>query len=162
MKYCSRSQRCTNHLQIVLGYSIIEKITFGVIKISVLLAYRRIFRGDIFNIASLGMIIVCTLLALAFLITSAFQCHVRNWSLQYLAWSHRHHCIQAEISWSGYAISDIVTDLVLLFFPVPLVWKLQLTLSKKINVLLVFLLGSLSTAVGITRMVTILYFTYGK
>ncbi|KAJ5292491.1 uncharacterized protein N7443_008444 [Penicillium atrosanguineum] len=131
--------------EIVLGYSIVEKITFGVIKISVLMAYRRIFRGKIFNMASLGMIILCTLLALAFLITSAFQCHVRNW----------------KISWSGYAISDVITDLILLFFPVPLVWKLQLTLSKKISVLLVFLLGSLSTAVGITRMVTILYFTYG-
>lgn len=103
----------------------------------------------------------CTLLALSFLITSALQCHVRNWSLKYLDWSHRKHCIQAEISWSGYAISDVVTDLILLLFPVPLVWKLQLTLSKKISVLVVFLLGSLSAAVGITRMVVILYFTYG-
>lgn len=69
--------------------------------------------------------------------------------------------IQAEISWSGYAISDVISDFILLFFPIPLVWKLQLTMSKKTSVLLVFLLGSLSTAVGITRMVVILYFTYG-
>ncbi|KAJ5744307.1 hypothetical protein N7533_009177 [Penicillium manginii] len=148
--------------RIVLGYSIVEKITFGVIKTSVLLAYRRIFRGKIFNAVSLGMIIVCTVLALAFLITSAFQCRVRNWSLQYQSWSHQRHCIQAEISWSGYAIADVVTDFVLLLFPVPLVWKLQLTLSKKISVLLVFLLGSLSTAVAIVRMVVILFFTYGS
>lgn len=148
-------------LQIVLGYSIVEKITFGVIKISVIMAYRRIFRGRGFNIASLCMMVVCTLLALSFLITSALQCHVRNWNLKYLEWSHRKHCIQAEISWSGYAIADVLTDLVLLLFPVPLVWKLQLTMSKKISVLLVFLLGSLSTAVGIVRMVVILYFTYG-
>lgn len=107
------------------------------------------------------MIVICTILALAFLITSAFQCHVRNWGLQYLAWSHRRHCIQAEISWSGYAIADVITDLALLLFPVPLVWKLQLTLSNKVSVLLVFLLGSVSTAVGIVRMVVILYFTYG-
>lgn len=149
------------HYQIVLGYSIVEKVAFGVIKISVLLAYRRIFRGPTFNIASLAMIAICALLAIAFLITSALQCHVRNWSLQYLAWSHRRHCIQAEVSWSGYAIADVVTDLVLLLFPVPLVWQLQLTVSKKISVLLVFLLGSLSTAIGITRMVVLLYFTYG-
>ncbi|KAJ6081224.1 hypothetical protein N7499_006098 [Penicillium canescens] len=89
------------------------------------------------------------------------QCHVRNWSLQYFAWSHRRHCIQAEISWSGYAITDVVTDILLLLFPVPLVWQLQLTIFKKISVLLVFLLGSLSTAIGITRMVVLLYFTYG-
>lgn len=107
------------------------------------------------------MIVVCTFLALSFLITSAFQCHVRNWSLKYLDWSHRNHCIQAAISWSGYAISDVVTDIILLLFPVPLVWKLQLTMSKRISVLLVFLFGSLSTAVGITRMVVILYLTYG-
>jgi hypothetical protein len=147
--------------QIVLGYSIVEKVAFGVIKISVLLAYRRIFRGKTFNVASLTMIAICALLAISFLITSALQCHVRNWSLQYLAWSHRRHCIQAEISWSGYAIADVVTDLLLLLFPVPLVWQLQLTFSKKISVLLVFLLGSLSTAIGITRMVVLLYFTYG-
>lgn len=108
------------------------------------------------------MIIVCTMLALAFLVTSAFQCNVRNWSLQYQTWSHRRHCIQAEISWSGYAIADVITDFTLLLFPVPLVWQLQLTLSKKISVLLVFLLGSLSTAVAIVRMVVILFFTYGR
>ncbi|KAJ5570551.1 uncharacterized protein N7459_009981 [Penicillium hispanicum] len=147
--------------RIVLGYSIVEKVTFGAIKISVLLAYRRIFRGRPFNIASLCMITVCVFLALAFLITSAFQCHVRNWSRQYLAWSHRHHCIQAEISWSGFAISDVVTDLIILLFPVPLVWSLQLTLSKKISVILVFLLGSLSTAIGVVRMAVVLTFTYG-
>lgn len=147
--------------QIVLGYSIVEKITFGVIKINVLLAYRRIFRGNFFHVVSLGMIVFCTILALAFLITSAFQCNVRNWSLQYLAWSHRRHCIQAEISWSGYAIADVITDIVLLLFPVPFIWKLQLTLSKKISILLVFLLGSLSTAVAIVRMAVILVFTYG-
>ena len=145
----------------MLGYSVVEKIAFGLIKISVLLAYRRIFRGRTFNIASLGMITVCTLLAVSFLFTSAFQCHVRNWSLQYLDWSHRHHCIQAEISWSGFAISDVITDLIILLIPVPVVLKLQLTLSKKISVLVVFLLGALSTAIGITRMVVILYFTYG-
>ncbi|KAJ6078951.1 hypothetical protein N7467_008704, partial [Penicillium canescens] len=68
---------------------------------------------------------------------------------------------EAEISWSSYAIADVVTDILPLLFPVPLVWQLQLTISKKISVLLVFLLGSLSTAIGITRMVVLLYFTYG-
>ena len=131
------------------------------IKISVLLAYRRIFRGKIFNLASLCMITVCTCLALAFLVTSALQCNVRNWGREHLAWSHRHHCVQAEVSWSGYAISDVITDLIILLIPVPLVLKLQLTLSKKISILLVFLLGSLSTAIGITRMVVILYFAFG-
>lgn len=145
----------------MLGYSIVEKLAFGVIKISVLLAYRRIFRGKTFNIVSLCMIVLCTLLALAFLITSALQCHVRNWNLKYLAWSHRRHCIQAAISWSGYAISDVVTDLIILLIPAPLIWQLQLTTSKKVSVLVVFLLGSFSTAVGIVRMIVILYFTYG-
>ena len=107
------------------------------------------------------MIVVCTLLAIGFLITSAFQCHVRNWSLEYLDWSHRRHCIQAEISWSGFAISDVITDIVLLFFPIPLVWDLQLALSKKISVIVVFLLGSFSTTIGIVRMAVILHFTYG-
>lgn len=107
------------------------------------------------------MIVICTVLVLSFLITSAFQCHVRNWSLEHLDWSHRTHCIHAEISWSGYAITNVVTDFILLLSPVPLRWKLQLTLSKKSSMLLVFLLGSLSTTVRITRMVVILYFTYG-
>ena len=131
------------------------------IKINVLLAHRRIFRGKAFNIASLCMIVICTFLALSFLISSAFQCHVRSWSLKYLDWSHRKHCIQAEISWSGYAIPDVITDFILLRSPILLVWKLQLSVSKKISVLLVFLLGSLSTAVGITGIVVILYFTHG-
>lgn len=145
----------------MLGYSIVEKLAFGVIKISVLLAYRRIFRGKAFNIVSLCMIVICTLLALAFLITSALQCHVRNWSLKYVAWSHRRHCIQAATSWSGYAISDVITDLIILLIPLPLIWQLQLTTSKKVSVLMVFLLGSFSTAVGVVRMAVILYFTYG-
>ncbi|KAJ5232061.1 hypothetical protein N7468_005017 [Penicillium chermesinum] len=149
--------------QIVLGYSVVEKITFGVIKIGVILAYRRMFRGKRwFDLASLIMIIVNTLLAVAFLIVSACQCKVRNWNLKYVDWSHRRHCVQAEVSWSAFAICDVITDILLLLLPIPMVWMLQLTTSKKISVMLVFLLGSLSTAVGIVRMVVILYFTYGR
>jgi hypothetical protein len=122
----SYPRECTDSAQIVLGYSIVETITFGVIKINVLLAHRRIFRGKAFNIASLCMIVICTFLALSYLISSAFQCHVRSWSLKYLDWSHRKHCIQAEISWSGYAIPDVITDFILLRFPILLVWRLQL------------------------------------
>ncbi|KAJ6171728.1 hypothetical protein N7470_000795 [Penicillium chermesinum] len=136
--------------QIVLGYSVVEKITFGVIKIGVILAYRRMFRGKRwFDLASLIMIIVNTLLAVAFLIVSACQCKVRNWNLKYVDWSHRRHCVQAEVSWSAFAICDVITDILLLLLPIPMVWMLQLTTSKKISVMLVFLLGSLSTAVGI-------------
>ncbi|KAJ5898854.1 hypothetical protein N7495_003598 [Penicillium taxi] len=148
--------------KIMLGYSIIEKLAFGLIKISVLLSYRRVFPGKKFNIAALTMIGVLSLLTIAFVITSTFQCPTRNWSLTHAAWAKKKHCIQSEVSWSGFSISDVATDLIILLFPVIPVWKLQLTTSKKMSVILVSILGSLSTGIGIVRMVVILVFTYNS
>ena len=42
-----------------------------------------------------------------------------------------------------YGFCNVVTDVLLIFMPVPLIWKMQTNRSKKIGVALVFATGSL-------------------
>lgn len=43
----------------------------------------------------------------------------------------------------GHAVANMVGDIVILLVPVPLVWRLQLRRSQKIQILSIFLLGGL-------------------
>jgi hypothetical protein len=145
---------------VVMAYSIVEKLAFGTLKISIVLMYRRIFQQRWFQRLSTAVCVFLALWALAFLTTSSLQCRVRNWELWYVPWTLQNHCISAELSWVGFSISDVATDIFVLSLPLPIVWRLHMSQAKKLTTSVVMLLGLLSTAIGIAKMVVILYFTY--
>lgn len=53
------------------------------------------------------------------------------------------HCINIEAFFLGQAIPNIVSDIVILLLPQQQVWKLEMSLQKKIALCCIFLLGSL-------------------
>ncbi|CAG8971838.1 hypothetical protein HYALB_00001949 [Hymenoscyphus albidus] len=54
------------------------------------------------------------------------------------------------------AISDVLMDIIILLFPVPLVLKLQLSRSNKFAVMVIFFLGAISFIASVVRLVIIL------
>ncbi|KAG9236839.1 hypothetical protein BJ875DRAFT_523745 [Amylocarpus encephaloides] len=53
------------------------------------------------------------------------------------------------------AITDLVTDLGVLVLPLPLLWKLQIAMRKKIAISVVFALGSVATIASAVRLINI-------
>ena len=52
-------------------------------------------------------------------------------------------CINIHSFFIGIAVPNIITDIALLVMPLPYMWRLQVTLPKKIALMFVFILGGL-------------------
>ena len=117
--------------------------TFGVVKLSVLLLYRRIFTGTLFVRYSLMMCVLIVLWSLSFVFTLGFACGT---NLSY-AWTDYiaviEHCDNVTALSFAFSASDLITDLMVLTIPIPMVWKLQKSTLKRLEICGVFLLGLL-------------------
>ena len=52
------------------------------------------------------------------------------------------HCIETIKADYRYGSLNFITDLIMFVLPLPMVWKLQLSLKQKIGISLVFMAGS--------------------
>jgi hypothetical protein len=112
----------------------------GIVKISILLMYARVFPTRGFRIAAytLGTIVISWVIAI--ICVSVFQCTpiARAWDM-----SLPGTCINLKGSFIGNAVPNILTDIAILSLPVHVVWGLQATIVHRLSVIGVFLLGSL-------------------
>ncbi len=103
------------------AFNLLQVIVLGTIKLSVILFYRRIFRGKAFDYYSKGMIVVVGAWWIAFFFSFLFECGIH---FEYL-WSTLlnlvTHCADEEIFFKAYAISDVVIDGLILVMPIPIV-----------------------------------------
>ncbi|RSL38151.1 hypothetical protein CEP53_015127 [Fusarium sp. AF-6] len=60
-------------------------------------------------------------------------------------------CLAPGPSFTGYAVVTIVADIVVAVLPVPVLWKLEIRLSKKLGLIGIFGLGIFTTVCGIMR-----------
>jgi hypothetical protein len=112
-------------------------------KLSVLVLFIRIFRSRKF--------LVCTYSTMAFLIIAGlwmvfsgflFCIPVRDfWSVNYK--THTGHCLPEGPVWYANAAMQILTDVVILILPMPLLSKLHLPRRQKVGMMLVFGVGIL-------------------
>ena len=98
-----------------------QVIVLGTIKLSVLFFYRRIFRGKAFDYYSRGIIAIVVAWTIAFFFTVLFECGTK---FEYL-WSTLSdlltHCTNGVMYLKAYAISDVITDGLILATPIPIV-----------------------------------------
>jgi hypothetical protein len=111
------------------------------IKFSILAMYRRVFtisRGFNRALIIVGLIVLGWMISVT--IAQIFTCAPIEG-----AWDpmKAKHCIDQKKFYYGNAISNVITDVMLLAMPLPIVWKLNMSIKKKINVTLVFILGGL-------------------
>jgi hypothetical protein len=91
----------------------------------VLFLFRRIFVGKIFNIVSIVSITVVAAWTLSFFFANTFECGVNPrfyWSTPKLLAAH---CGQYKYIMLGHTVSDVITDLMVLAIPLPIIWKLD-------------------------------------
>lgn len=110
------------------------------IKVSLLLFYRRIFSTAQFRLRTniVGALVIAWLFINNFL--AAFQC--RPIRKAWLALTPG-HCIEPLGLILGLQAGNTALDIIILALPVYAISKLQMSLAKKISVLAIFLLGGL-------------------
>ena len=103
------------------AFNLLQVLILGSIKLSVIYFYRRIFRGKAFDLYSKGMIAIVCAWTIAFFFTVFFECGT---DFRYL-WGRLldllTHCTDDVMYLKSYAISDVITDGLILVMPIPTV-----------------------------------------
>lgn len=125
-----------------LIYFCLYIVTLATIKFSILLLYYRIFKIASFKMAVyiVGSI-VAVWATVAFFIT-LFECTPISdfWSIDL---TKVPHCIDRPMLFNATAASNTILDIMILCLPIPRIVKLQLSVSKRVQLLLTFMLGTL-------------------
>lgn len=104
-------------------------LALGLIKLSVLFFYRRIFRGRAFDILNWILITLVVLWTLGFFLVQVFDCRTHfftNWGPV----KDLEKCLNPFNQLFAYSISDVIIDVFILVLPVPLVSIVNLSYSQ--------------------------------
>jgi hypothetical protein len=137
---------CLHNLQLILTplvyiCELLYVITIGLVKVSILLFYLRVFPLKSLHLASRAMITYCVGSTVAFVLVTAFQCHPIEYT-----WNKDikgGYCVNYNaVAWANAAI-NIQQDLLIILLPVNALRSLQLCLKKKIGMYAMFGVGGL-------------------
>ncbi|KAI1764515.1 hypothetical protein GGR53DRAFT_530338 [Hypoxylon sp. FL1150] len=135
------------------AYQLIGTVGLAVIKLSVLLFYRRIFSVRAFRTVNNILIGLTVAWGVAFTFAVAFQCVPVSTFWDKLEKDYGDSCVKVQPFYLALAISDLLLDAAIFIVPIPHVQRLQMHWKQKIAVTGIFLLGSIVVAIGITRAV---------
>ncbi|KAJ0414238.1 hypothetical protein BJY00DRAFT_318998 [Aspergillus carlsbadensis] len=141
-------------MKIIFAYVILYATTVPMVKLSVLLLYRRIFRltWTLYLCAFLSIgytISVSTAISLACVPTSYFW---TQW-VDPLSGGYCRINLYLFYLWNG--VANLLTDVIILCLPMPIVWRLQMPKSQKWAISGIFLLGGFVCVATIVRIYTI-------
>lgn len=117
-------------------------LSIGLIKLSVLLLYRRLFNvSRIFNIYSAVLIVLTVLWMVGFLTANIFQCGTHPAA----AWTSgkmlMKYCDDISTATTSRAITNVVMDLLIVVSPMPIIWQMRMSMTQKLQVTAIFALG---------------------
>ncbi|KAJ5655713.1 hypothetical protein N7507_007663 [Penicillium longicatenatum] len=125
--------------KLLMAYDCVYCTTIGMIKLSVLLMYTRIFPTREFRVAAivLGVITAAWILVIACM--SVIQCAPieRAWDT-----SIPGACIDASASFIANAVPNIVTDIAIILLPIRALWRMKPTITHRLSVIALLLLCS--------------------
>ena len=127
---------------------------------SVVLLYRRIFIGSVFNIVTLVWTGVIVLWTVGFIMAGLLECGSHITALFASPGDYARFCGSAILAGRGMVASDVVTDIITLIMPLPMVsthtkqtlkkalihrkiFNLQMPLRRKVGIATIFAVGLL-------------------
>lgn len=112
----------------------------ALIKISIMLLYRRVFPTPWFQkTVNIGMILL-VLEKGVFLLLVVFRCMpiAAIWDVRLAS-----NCLDLNVIGFSGGVVGIVDHVLIMILPLPELWKLRLSTKKKVHLALVFVVGSL-------------------
>ncbi|OTA98111.1 hypothetical protein M426DRAFT_28773 [Hypoxylon sp. CI-4A] len=145
------------------AFQTVEKIPFGLIKLSILFLWRRLFKpSNTFVRICWIMIGVTAAWSIAFFFATIFRCGTKiekNWAP---IGTFFEQCSNPLEIIATFAATDILTDFIIMFMPIPLIWNLQMPFRRKVGITGIFMLGLFTISAGIARMYLYLVSDYDK
>ena len=117
-------------------------LTITMVKLSILLLYRRIFVTQGFKRTTIYIGLLCLTWFFIAIFMDLFQCDpfkaAFNAELLFT-----NHCINLQAFYWGITAANLTLDVILLYLPLHMVWGLQLPKRQKFALSGIFLLGGL-------------------
>ncbi|KAI3343634.1 hypothetical protein F4824DRAFT_507434 [Ustulina deusta] len=141
----------TLFLKYLVAVSIWYVATIGISKLSICMLYRRLFpQRSVFVILCITVgILIGTSIAGVFAGFLACRPFWTNWGPPSI---QKTHCIDKQPLFVWSTLPNIITDVIMLAIPLPLVWRLQASTSLKIALTFTFLIGSIGLVASILRL----------
>ncbi|KAA6411597.1 MAG: hypothetical protein FRX48_04877 [Lasallia pustulata] len=133
----------------LLALELMSISALTLIKLSVLLFYRRIFTAPAFRLPVWIVGSIVTAWGIAFFFANLLQCTPISGFWEY---NVQRNCVNSKHLVNAYQGLNIMTDVTILVMPWPMIWGLQLPTRRKAQVGGIFLLGAFVCAVPIIRM----------
>lgn len=129
-----------NEILLKIIYALLQCLlaSYAATRFSILALYLRIFRHKILRRAIWTLVLFVTLQWLGFAITSVFQC-----SPVYHFWDRAVEgtCVDVDKFYRSVTPFNLVVDVVLVLMPLPTVWQLRATNTRKWALTLLFGIG---------------------
>jgi len=123
-----------------MAAEIILNLAIFTTKVSILLLYHRIFPGRTFTkvLWSIGAFVAVWTLAAA--LVDIFQCVPVQ-----AQWNPTipHTCVNIDAELTAVSVLNVLSDFSILGLPLPMLWKLNTTRKRKMQLIAIFMLGSL-------------------
>ncbi|KAI4180910.1 MAG: hypothetical protein L6R41_006944 [Letrouitia leprolyta] len=110
-------------------------------KLSILAMYLRLFPvKKVYRYTIFTLMFIITANGIAGVLTSGLSCRplATRWNPKLGG-----ECINVTYYWRYISLANIISDVVMLILPLPIVWKLQVSLPQKLSLTVLFLTGSL-------------------
>ncbi|KAJ6783045.1 hypothetical protein PWT90_01867 [Aphanocladium album] len=124
------------------------KIAVCLNKVATILLYLRLFSSPRFRVAAFTIMGIIIAASIGSICATIFQCvPVAG------AWDHsiKAQCIHSGQFWVAYAVLNVLTDVMVLVLPIPMVSRLKFGKRDKVMLYGLFLLGSFVTITSILR-----------
>ncbi|KAI1741318.1 hypothetical protein F4680DRAFT_73495 [Xylaria scruposa] len=150
------TDQLTTTSKIEFAYAILLPLTLGFVKSSFLFFYMRIFsihRKSPTNIFLVGLIVFVVLWAITFSLARVLGCGLDVEAHWGSARDRVTKCRGSTTVLLVLCITDFAADLAIIIIPVKLVWGLNLSTRNKVAVCAVFLLGLVTVAASLVRLI---------
>ncbi|KAI1126437.1 hypothetical protein F5Y10DRAFT_244750 [Nemania abortiva] len=139
--------------KIFYAFILTQSVAFGLAKLSILYFYRRIFSSRTFKTITSVMIVIVGIWSIGFFFAYLFRCGTNFWALWAPLMFLIEYCYDSKPLFYTLAISDVITDFIILSLPLFRVWRLNMSMAKRLALSGVFLLGAIEISTGIARLV---------
>ncbi|KAF2790860.1 hypothetical protein K505DRAFT_364341 [Melanomma pulvis-pyrius CBS 109.77] len=134
------------------GYAIEQLYCIAVVfpKLSILASYLRIFLDRRYRIITyvLGGVIAAT--GIAGVVTSLASCQPFSARYQSPEYADQ-HCINTLAYWRWISLPNILTDVIMLVLPLPILWGLRMSKKDRVALILIFVTGSIGIVTSVIR-----------
>ncbi|KAI6779409.1 integral membrane [Emericellopsis cladophorae] len=139
-------------LQLMISYALTYTVAISAIKISVLLFYLRVFVGKRFRRVTLVVMGFVCLYTAANVLLLALMCRpfAGNYDLTIPA-----TCADRPKVFIAIGAYNIISDVVILLLPIPMIWRLKTGREVKAGLTAVFLIGLVVSGVAVGRIFTL-------